>query len=452
MKSIKPVRIATRLLNYHFFQKMMDKNSRSYDVVIIGAGISGLTAAYELKNTRKNVLVLEARDRIGGRIWTDFSLGYPLDLGAAWIHKYDGNPIYKFVTEHGLPHQITDRGEVSYYQHDGTELKWLEQQRIELSPTIIGGAAYFAGLLWKGRDLSLGRFAELTAALTPYGLVPVHERNLLETGFERSIGADLEEVSLKYGLRDSEYAGDDVLFPKGYLPMLETLSEGIDIRLERKVTEIDYSGSRIRIMTDTEEHLSERVICTLPISLLEQRVIRFVPSLPEEKVLACKRVGKGLLNKIVITLREPIAEKRPYTAVATSQRDSWVFFSNYQNIFDFPVLIGLASGKHAAKIEQMTDQAVQEEALRTLRPVYPDIGEKVAEVRVTRWKSDPYSQMSYSFIPLGGKHTDLDIIAQPVDDKVYFAGEGTNWKYIATVHGAYLSGQRAAREILESAP
>ncbi|MGQ9407519.1 flavin monoamine oxidase family protein [Mycolicibacterium gilvum] len=411
-------------------------------VVVVGAGMAGLSAARRLADNGVSVAVVEARQRIGGRTWTDTSLGVPIDLGGAWIHGPEGNPLTDLVEQVGARTVATDFEDAVVLQNgvvvnpasvDAADREW---------DRILGEVASMTEDAAPGESLADG-LAETGADLSD---------PLLQWCVAGAIGseyaADPDELSLRWFGNEGEFDGPDLILSGGYGQLIDHLSRDLTIRLGREVTRISHDATGVRVETAREVFEADRVIVTVPLGVLKAGVITFDPPLPDAKRDAIRRLGFGLLNKVVLRFDEPFwteefdADTDMFGMAGQDQPVSDLV--NGLRFTDIPVLIGLRGGANAPARESESDQQTADEVVTALRAPTP------SGVIVTRWAQDPFARGSYSFLAVGSSPDDQDALAAPVADRVAFAGEATHRDFFATVHGAYLSGLREADRILES--
>lgn len=426
------------------------------EVLIIGAGAAGLAAAKTLHDAGKTVIVLEARTRLGGRVWSDRT--WPdatVDMGASWIQGTTGNPLTALARAYQLPTVVTDAEALAVHDTDGSllteehladiesllekiqrRLKKLRRQYDEADEDDISLQAALALVL---ADLKLSR-AEL------------RHLNFAVTGLiEHEYAADVAHLSLYSWDAGEGFAGDDVLFPDGYDRLPRQLAAGLDVRLAHVVTEIAYTDQGVTVTTAQGNFTAARVVITLPLGVLQKKSVRFLPPLPTAKHTAIARLGMGVLNKLYLRFErifwEPQADLLGYIP---TKKGEWTSFVNMANAVRHPILLCFNSGEYGAKTETFSDARLVAEAMKTLRLMYgTDIPTPSSWLR-TRWLSDPFAYGSYSYRAVNATSDDHDRLAEPVAGRLFFAGEATSRQYSATVHGAYLSGVRAANEVVAS--
>lgn len=419
-------------------------------VLVIGAGASGLAAAQLLASRGVNVTVLEGRDRIGGRIWTDRSLPVTLDLGASWIHGIDGNPVAELTRRFGIktvPYDVAammagDPSQVALYHATGRPFS-AEQgdglaQASERLATVLDS-------MGKTQNVLVDANQAAKALLQEQGGDPAQAATVMEL-LEQLVGdafaADTREVAA-WGLsEDSGFAGPEVVFPNGYGQIMDGLAQGLDIRLSHIVTHIDHGQSGVTVTTSKGSLQADVVIVTLPLGVLQEGKVSFTPELPATKQAAINGLGMGVYNKAVFLFPQQFWGDVGVITQMGTERGLWSNWYALSRYTQQPVLCALNGGTPARLLEQMSDQNIVADALRHLRSMY---GAQVPEpvgVRITRWQSDPFARGSYSFPKVGSQPSDRDTLAAPVGQSLLFAGEASNSSYSGTVHGAVLSGWR----------
>ena len=409
-------------------------------VVIVGAGIAGLAAAAELQAAGWNdVVLLEARDRIGGRIWTSRIGGHPIDLGASWIHGDDGNPIAKIAAENNIQTLPTDYDNKSVYF----------QELSEVRPSMEHIVEGFWRYAQQRPSVTLRRLYETYVKKS--GLMEEEQHYLayvLNTAIEHEFGADIDDLSLKSITGGKTWTGRDVLFPCGYEQIVEVLATGLDIRTGHAVSEIDYRGLDVVLTTATGATIEAAfVVVTVPLGVLKKSSITFIPELPPTNQRALDGLSMGVLNKTCLLFDEvfwpPNVELIGYVS---SRPGQWAETISLYRDTRRPILMMFNAGSYAGQTEEMSDDQVVHKALAALKGMFQTVPAP-KEALITRWLSDSWSHGSYSYVPVGSSFRLHDELAKPIENKVFFAGEATHVEYPATVHGALLSGVRAAREI-----
>jgi monoamine oxidase len=188
---------------------------------------------------------------------------------------------------------------------------------------------------------------------------------------------------------------------------------------------------------------------TLPQGVLKAGYVTFSPALPEEKLRAIERMRMGILNKVYLRFPRIFWPEEPDMLGYVSERKGeWTEWLNIAHYTGQPVLLAFNAADYGRAIEDLTDDEIVAAAMATLRTMFGDDIPEPEAALITRWGADPYAHGSYSFMALGANPDHYDDLAAPVGGRVFFAGEATSADFAATVHGAYLSGLRAAEEIL----
>lgn len=268
-------------------------------VIVVGAGIAGLAAAQRLRAAGQRVLVLEARARSGGRIFTSQAWRGPAtDLGASWIHGAGpANPLAQLARRIGARTLSTDMENSQAYDGLGGELRAAEQRRLAALRGRIG--ELLAERELEARDVSL---QALVYEALSYTERPAPDQRLIDfllnSEFEHEYGAASSQLSARWVDAGSADEGEELLFTDGYKVLIDHLSTGLDIRLQHEVQEIDYQGAAgVTVRTQHGSFSAPQLIVTLPLGVLKTGKVRFTPALPSRKQIAIEHLGVGVLNK-----------------------------------------------------------------------------------------------------------------------------------------------------------
>lgn len=294
-------------------------------VIIIGAGAAGLAAARSLVDEGKDVTVVEARDRIGGRVWTDTTFGLPLDLGASWIHGVSGNPLTTLADE-------------------------AEIERVE---TRYGSR--------RVRDDS-------GAVVEPEDL-PVDFDDV--TSIEHEYAAPMDDLSTRADNEGEEFSGGDVVMPDGYIEILEQLTDGLDIELGVIVDHVETNAQSATVRAGDRINEADAVLITVPLGVLKTDAITFSPPLDNDRLGAIDRLGMGLLDKVYLRFDDVFwdADVDIIGYVGPNRG----YFAEWLNVAKFtgePILLGFNAAAEADQIELLDDQQIIDEAMRALRNMY----------------------------------------------------------------------------------
>ena len=422
------------------------QTGRTADVLVIGAGIAGLRAAEVLAAGGRRVIVLEARDRIGGRIHTDRSWGVPVELGASWIHGVQNNPIAALAASAGIKTQATDY-ESFMYGVDGQRRPPDALDDLE---------SEVAALLKAGRKASPDSDEPLRTALDraiSAADLDASTRVDVEMGITESIeheyASDAIDLSANHFDDGAREDGGDALLPGGYDEVAEAVGRGLDVRLGHIVSSIDTAGDRAVVVTSQGNFEAGAVVVTVPLGVLKAGSIQFRPALSEPKSRAIARLGMGALSKSCLRFESqfwPDDTELIDIVPPASRRGQWVESLSLSDLVGVPALMMFNAGTFARAVETMTDAEVIASASSALNPAFGEIPAPSGLLR-SAWSVDPFSLGSYSFLAVGSSLADRDALAAP-EGRRFFAGEACSHDHAATVHGAYASGEAAAKAVL----
>ncbi|MGH1541906.1 MAG: flavin monoamine oxidase family protein [Arenicella sp.] len=417
-------------------------------ILIIGAGISGLAAARKLSDLGYHVTVVEARSRIGGRVWT--SRLWPettVDLGASWIHGVNNNPLTKLADKVKARRVETDYDNNILYGPEGDVVASdIERKMLHLCKKLVK-------ILYRNASDNDTIFAVLERT-SLWSSFSKQQRefvlHILNTTIEHELSGPLNEISAVNPSDSNQFSGEDVIFPDGYSAITDYLASGLDIRLEQLVEKISHTTESILIETERDEFMADRVIVTLPIGVLKQGTVQFEPQLPIEKQKSIKSIGSGLLDKLF--LKFPYVfwdESEEFLNWVSTEHGRWNEWMNISAYTDTPVLLGLNAADYARKTEMWSDETIVADAMDVLRTIYEEDIPEPEAWQVSRWGTDPFARGSYSFNAVGADLNSRATLAETINNRVFFAGEATSEDYPSTVHGAYMSGIDAATAIIE---
>jgi monoamine oxidase len=429
-------------------------------VVVVGAGIAGLTVANALAHDGVECVVIEARDRIGGRLHTVDLAGWPVDLGGSWIHTPLGNPMRAFAQHAGVPcRSANPLPELAGFDSgEGRKLSAAEVQaslsmQLEAFPDAVGRL-----LAELGPDASAADGIE--AFVAGSGLAPGparRARQALRALIEAESADRAERQSLRWMWNEIEYGGHyfgDVPVG-GYRRLVEAMAAGVDLRLGMDVTEVARSARGVRVRSDdgTSEEGSH-VVVTVPLGVLKRDVLRFSPALTPDRLAAIERLGFGRYEKVALRFDEPFwrAAGLPHAMIFPCDPEAPAVWAIGQDAFGAgPVLVFHVFHSAAGHVLGVTAYDAAQWALGLLAEAIGSPLPAPAAVEVTSWATDSYSGGAYTHIPPGASPADADLLGEPIGGRLLFAGEHTQSARMAYADGAMTSGIREAKRLLSRA-
>ncbi|MFN2547984.1 MAG: flavin monoamine oxidase family protein [Myxococcales bacterium] len=396
------------------------------DVVVIGAGVAGLAAARALKRAGHRVLVLEARDRIGGRVHTVRREGWqvPIEAGAEFMHGR--SPALMRLTR-GLRRDLPRTGIYVEGLERRDDLWHSVMEKIGKIPSLRERSVRdaFSTLRWRMRTTR-------------------EERQLAAAFVEGFNAAALDRASVKaiaqQAAASEEIEGDRMArFPRGYSAVPRRLARGLQVELETEVKLVRWFSRHVSVETGRKTYQADRAIVTLPLGVLQQGTVRFDPSLPRWKVQAISSLAMGPVTKIALLFDEP---HWPSDLVFLHARGMAVptFWRPLPS--RAPMMMGWAASRDALALKRPAAEAV--------RSLQQALGKRVRprDTVVFDWQRDRFSLGAYSWVPVGALKQQR-ALARSVGT-LSFAGEATDYEgACGTVHGAIETGERAASEILQ---
>jgi len=403
--------------------------SDEVDVVIVGAGAAGLGAASRLAGAPLSCLVLEARDRVGGRAHTVNAGGYSFDHGCGWLHSADRNPFTHIAERLG-------------FSIDRTPPPWNKPAaNHDIDPA---HAAAFRGEFAVFDERI--RAAALSGVDRPASelLTPGSPFNPRLNAFSAAYnGAEFDQVSV---LDYAAYADDGLNWrvTEGYGAMISAFGAGAPVRLSTPVTAIDHGGELLLVETPVGTLRARAVVVTLSSDLLAAEAIAFRPGLPA-KLAAAAGLPLGLADKVMLAIDEPEAfepDSRLFGHLDRTETGSY-----HLRPFGRPLIEGYFGGRTARGLEGEGPGAFGVFAIEELCDLLGSSWRnRLRPLSETAWAHDPWARGSYSHA-LPGRAGDRAVLAAP-EGRLFFAGEATSPHYFSTAHGAYQTGIRAAEEVL----
>ena len=427
----------------------------SADTIVIGAGIAGLTAARLLARAGRRVVVVEARDRVGGRVWTDRGDGLITDLGASWIHGIADSPVAAAAGAFGMRMvEFTvggyqpDSAPIAHYRPDGTRLTDAEAQAFVADIHTVD-AALLDVVAASDPDASYRDVTEKALARQRWDEHRAQRvREYLEHRSEEQYGAWIDDLAA-HGLDDDSIAGDEVVFPDGYDLLATRLAEGLDIRLDHVVSHVRWSPRGVTVITDRGTLTAEDAVLTVPVGVLKSNALLIDPPLPEPVASALGRLAMNAFEKIFLRFPTRFWDDGVY-AIRQQGPESrwWHSWYDLTELHATPTLLTFAAGPAAVETLAWSQERVVESVLAQLRRLFGDRVEQPTHVHITSWQDDPFARGSYAYMRVGSTTADHDDLATPIGGVLHIAGEATWTDDPATVTAALQSGHRAAERIL----
>lgn len=419
-------------------------------VIVIGAGLAGLTAARSLAAQGDEVTILEARDRIGGRIWTSRRWpDLPMDLGASWIHGVKGNPLTDLAKAAGAEWRTTSYDSALALDRHGQaidlsqdhdlakDILMAARKRAETSDDDLSlWAAILTTRAWLAADA--GRRARLTHVLN--GMI------------DAEYGAGSAEVSAWSFDDHQEFDGSDVLFPSGFDQIVQHLARGLDIRTGQIVTGMAPDGVGIRLRLEGGGVArADRVVLTLPLGVLKSGDFAFGAPLAPARQEAIETLGMGVLNKCWLRYeRVAWPEDVDWIEWLGPSAGAWAQWVSLAQVTGAPVLLGFHAADRARAMERLTDAEMIASAHAALTSMFGGDFPAPIDAQITRWAQDRFACGSYSFHATGTTpKTRKALAGADWDGRVVFAGEAAEPDHWGTAHGAVLSGLSAAQILKE---
>jgi monoamine oxidase len=411
------------------------------DVIVVGAGAAGLMAARELKRVGKHALVLEANNRVGGRVMTsnNTNAGMPIELGAEFVHG-DAPETTRLVDEARL---VTTRVAGKHFQSDRGELisraqMWERMSRVfkHISPS-------------RKNDRSFQDFLDEK----PGGARLREERELARGFVQGFFAADTRLISEKSLVSEgdpTESAADARRIVNGYGALIDYLKRdlGGDIRLNVSVKRVIHSDSDLRVIDNANnEYRARAVVVTVPLPMLQNESIHIEPEIPTLR-RAANQLVMGTVTRVEVVVKERFWERKDedLTFVHSPKRPFNVWWT--QNPLHAPVITGWAGGPPAVALSESGD--IEEVAIKELAAVFGThrkrIEALVDSIHTHDWSNDPFTLGAYSYAGVGGANA-ARVLARSFG-RIHFAGEATDSGSSGTVEGALATGKRAARKVL----
>ena len=432
-------------------------------VIVIGAGFAGLAAANAFRNAGIDCVVLDGRDRIGGRAHTVDVGGSPVDLGCSWITDPIGNPMTRFATRAGV---LQTNAAI---EADVPTSRFFDARTgVVLPPGTLAAASH--AVLFEQQAGSIS--AELgPGASTKDGIIRYADQHKLHGDARRrgeyfmrlvtevpdATDWDKDSLAAWAGYSSPYYGFGQGDFPVGgYRRIITALAAGSAIRLRRRVTDVVARTDGVHVVVagpnGTETYDGSHAVVTVPLGVMKAGAIAFDPALPPSVTGAIARLGFGVFEKIVLRFPEPYWATEHTHIFHLSDPDPMHFplIVDYFHLEQIPVLVAFNVGSYGTEIGGLSSRDAVARMLAVLRRVQGGRIPDPVDVAITGWRLDPFSRGSYSYIPVGSKPADQVRLSTPLAGRVFFAGEATSTARYGYADGAFSTGIREAKRVMRS--
>lgn len=420
-----------------------------YDTIVVGAGVAGLAAAQRLHCGGQSVLVLEARDRIGGRIHTDYDFAaHPVELGAEFVH---GAVVTRRLAErYGLdlmPVLADDRG----YLHQAQGLIKLADDTLEVHRVRdvlqSNGSKIWD---WAAEWVAQGQpDTDVATMVRSRGLrFEPDVAQVISHTYSADYGVYWDQLSV-YGLVENTYAGDgcdEFRIRQGYGAWLQRFAQGLNIQCNMIVGQVDWQ-EKVCITTDDGVLIADRVVVTLPLALLRNQAVQFTPELPDWKRQAIDHIGIAHIIKLILKFDRAFWPENWEHCHTYLDTQLW-WRSGYGFDHEEPVITAFMGAAACDSIRALGAAGAASIGVTHLAEIFGvDVRDRLVNAQLVDWQADPFAQMGYSVTTVGETGWRAKL-AQSIDGKLFFAGEAASVLRPASVHGAIETGYAAAAEIL----
>ncbi|KAJ3086975.1 hypothetical protein HK102_012055, partial [Quaeritorhiza haematococci] len=382
------------------------------DVIVIGGGPSGIAAARKLTDAGRKVLILEGRNRMGGRVWSDKGLGFSVDLGASWIQGPQNNPMTDLASKYNITTIETDDAKAIAFDGPTGSIVPLStcDAAYALIPAIDETRSSLASQL-EGKDVPLSDVIKRTLESTGKTYTPQELACLslvVTTTIRDEYAESTDKLSARYFDQGKRLGGKDRVFPNGYFEIFENLIKDLNYTTNTVVTKISYSDNGVTITTNNGTTFrAPQAIVTLPLGVLKSGNVTFEPALPSAKQDAIRGLGVGVLNKVFLQFPQgqaPVPPEQNFVlripAPPTSgQVPNESEMSLFLNVASYSPasngIMGFISGAPAVTLESLPDTTIISQTLTLLKSAVPTLPDPIG-FRISRWASDPFAFGSYS--------------------------------------------------------
>lgn len=402
------------------------------DVLVIGAGVAGLAAAQTLQAQGRSVLLVEAKDRSGGRAYTDTArFGLPLDHGCHWLHSADVNPWRVYADRHGFAYHREDVAR--YLIRRGSWLDAAERAAFDAYVERCQAAAVAAGQAGQDRAWTdvIAPEPRWTELLNGWGA--------LLNGFEPDSTSTLDLS--RYGDTGQHFPVTD-----GYGTLVAHYGRSLDVRLNTPVRCLHWHGPGVQADTGRGLIEARAAIVTVSTGVLAAEGLRFDPPLPLAKQEAIAALPLGTAEKVFLQFRKRVLDAEPFTHVRALTAEG-MFVSLQLRPAGRELATVAIGGRGSLPLLALGTAAREEFARHVVSELFgSDSARAVTGVALTEWTADPAIRGAYS-LARPGQAAARVVLAEPLAGRVFFAGEAVSLTAFGTAHGAYVTGLAAANAV-----
>jgi len=412
--------------------------------LVLGAGVAGLAAGRALREAGEEVLVLEAKNRLGGRAYTnrDFA-SIPVEFGAEFIHG-ERAATWELIRELDLKTVHWEKTDDSLVRLEDGALLTMREARAR-------DPDFDVTRSWALPEVDALENEDWRSYLLRIGFNP-RQLRYVRRSFANACGESMRFLSARAMFEHLREKGEesglgDYRLLSGYDSLVRALAEGTEVHLDDPITEVRWGSRGVRVETlGGEFYEAEAAVVTLPLGVLQAGAIRFSPALPEVKRSALLGLRMGPVIKMVYKFEEPVVAPQIMAIYSRLNPPMW-WSPSFGHGTHEHIWTAFVSGDWAAELLSLGEEGALEAGLASLRQELGRPELRATAMRLVNWPDDPYTRGGYSFV-LPGHDGAREKLAAPTPP-LYWAGEATEPEHrAATVHGALLSGRRAAAEVL----
>lgn len=402
--------------------------SEIYDVVVIGAGAAGIGAGQRLARTQASFVLVEARDRVGGRAHTIQSRGEALDMGCHWLHSGDHNVMAEIAAAQGFD---VNRSPAPWQRQSGRQ-------------GLSAGEEADFGRTFAAFEKRVDEEAEQNAPVAASAYLEPGTRwaPMMNAVFSYISGAYLDHIDARDYAR-YEDTGINYRITEGYGALFASIASSLPVRLETEVNAIECGLRHVSVRTNRGVIEARSVIVTLPTALYDR--IQFTPDLPEKRQAAA---GLPLGNAEKLHFALEGAEEFPHDGHLFARFDRADIGSYHLRPMGRPMIEVYFGGPLAKELAGAGPEAMQAFAFDELTALLgADFPKRLTLLAATEWARDPHARGSYSYAEPGFAEMRA-VLAAPVGERLFFAGEACSRNRYSTAHGAFETGLAAAEQAL----